>query len=135
VKHNCIFSKIQSTAAKSVNILDAMHYIKMSWDNVTKDTIKNCFQKYGFKSEESEEICEISEGDDEYDENFLQYVHNDKKNLLILIEISDSEIVEQILPSQVSIRPASEDENSDEDEEPDPPPTYAADARKALHTL
>jgi hypothetical protein len=38
------------------------------------------------------------------------------------------------LPSQVSIRPASEDENSDEDEESDLPPT-SADARKALHTL
>ena len=35
---------------------------------------------------------------------------------------------------QVSIRPASEDENSDEDEEPDPPPTIA-DAHKALHNL
>ncbi len=36
------------------------------------------------------------------------------------------------MPLQVSIRPASEDENSDE--ESDPPPT-AADARKALYTL
>ncbi len=53
------------------------------------------------------------------------------KNLLTLIEISDREIVEQFLPSQVSIRPASEDENSDEDEEPDLPPTDAADARQS----
>ncbi len=69
---------------------------------------------------------------DEYDD-FLQYVDIDK-NIQTSIEISDSEIVEQFLSSQVSIRPASEDENSDEDEEPDPPPT-AADARKALHSL
>ncbi len=54
--------------------------------------------------------------------------------ILTLIEISDSEIVEQFLPSQVSIRTASENENSDEDEESDPPPT-AAEARKALHIL
>ncbi len=54
--------------------------------------------------------------------------------ILTSIKISDSEIKEQFLPSPVSIRPASEDENSDEDEEPDLPPT-AADARKALHTL
>jgi hypothetical protein len=45
----------------------------MSWDNVTKDTIKNCFRKFGFKSEESEEIFEISEGDGD----FFQYVHID----------------------------------------------------------
>ncbi len=32
-----------------------------------------------FKFEESEEICEISEGDDEYDEDFLQYIDIDKK--------------------------------------------------------
>ncbi len=77
MKYNWILSKIQGTAAKSVNLLDAMHYIKMSWDNVTKDRIKNCFRKCGFKSEESEEICEISESDDEYDEDFLQYVDID----------------------------------------------------------
>ena len=50
----------------------------MSWDNVTKGTIKNCFRKYGFKYEESAEICEISESEAEYDEDFLQYVDTDK---------------------------------------------------------
>ncbi len=49
--------------------------------------------------------------------------------ILTSIEIFDSEIVEQFLPSQISIRPASEDENSDEVR------STAADARKALHTL
>ena len=110
-----------------------MHNIKMSWNNITKDTIRNCFRKCGFKYEESAEICEISESEDEYDEDFLQYADIDK-NLSISNEISDSGKVVQHLPSQVSIRPTSEDENSNEDEEPDPPPT-SADERKALHTL
>ena len=35
-----------STAAKSVNLLDALQHIKMSWDNVSKGTIKNYFRKY-----------------------------------------------------------------------------------------
>ena len=111
-----------------------MHYIKMSWDSVTKDTIKNCFLACGFKSEESQEIAVTSEGKEEFDKDFLQYVEIDE-NLPTSSEIlSDIEIVEQFLSSQVSSRPASEDEDSDVDEEPDPPPT-AADARKALHTL
>ena len=50
----------------------------MSWNNITKETIKNCFRKCGFKSEESAEICEISESEAEYDEDFLQYVDTDK---------------------------------------------------------
>ena len=123
-----------SSIAKSVSLLDAMHYIKMSWDSVTKDTIKNCFLACEFKSKESQEIAATSEGKEEFDKDFLQYVEIDE-NLPTSSEIlSDIEIVEQFLSSQVSSRPASEDEDSDVDEEPDPPPT-AADARKALHTL
>ena len=56
-----------STAAKLANLLDAIHYLKMSRDNVTKDTIKNWFRKCRFTSKKSEEICEISENYDEYD--------------------------------------------------------------------
>ena len=32
-----------SIIAKSVSLLDAMHYVKMSWDNVITNIIKNCF--------------------------------------------------------------------------------------------
>ena len=67
-----------STAAKSVNLLNAMHFIKMSWNNIAKDTIKNCSQECEFKSEESVEICEISECENECDEFFF--------NILILIK-------------------------------------------------
>ena len=110
-----------------------MHNIKKSWNNITKDMIKNCFRKCGFKSEESVEICVIFESENEYDVDFLQYAEIDK-NLLNSNEISDNGKVVQYLPSQGSIRPASEDENSNEAEEPDPPPS-SADERKALHTL
>lgn len=100
---------------------------------VKKDPIKNCFLACRFKSEESQEIATTSVGKEEFDKDFLQYVEIDE-NRPTSNEISDTEIVEQFLSSQVSSRPVSDDEDSDVDEEPDPPST-AADARKALHTL
>ncbi|KAK8766588.1 hypothetical protein V5799_006630 [Amblyomma americanum] len=31
-----------------ISLLDALHFLAMSWDNVTSDTISNCFRKCGF---------------------------------------------------------------------------------------
>ena len=44
--------------AKKTSILDALHLLTMSWDSVSLNTIKNCFQNGGF-SKESQELEEL----------------------------------------------------------------------------
>lgn len=38
-----------SELSKSINVLEALYFIKKAWDSVTPNTIKNCFSKAGFK--------------------------------------------------------------------------------------
>lgn len=122
------------TIAKSVSLLDAMHYIKMSWDRITANMINNFFWACGFKSEEaSKEMDVISVGEEEIDKDFLQYFEIDE-TILIFVELFGTEIVVQFSSSQDSSPPASVDEDSGVNEEPDTPPT-TADARNALHTF
>ena len=37
--------------AKSIDVLEALYFIKTSWDKVQATTIKNCFQKAGFSAD------------------------------------------------------------------------------------
>ena len=39
--------------AKRMNVLDAMHYITASWEDVSVKTIRNCFKKAGFLKDDS----------------------------------------------------------------------------------
>lgn len=41
-----------SELSKSIDVLEALYFIKASWDKVTSSTIKNCFSKAGFKKGE-----------------------------------------------------------------------------------
>ncbi|XP_045467026.1 tigger transposable element-derived protein 6-like [Harmonia axyridis] len=52
LKH--VLSKMDSASSaselsKSINILEALYFIKTAWDNVAQRTIQNCFTKAGFK--------------------------------------------------------------------------------------
>lgn len=44
-------AKSASDVSKSVNVLDALCFIKSAWDKVETSTIKNCFRKAGFMLE------------------------------------------------------------------------------------
>jgi len=36
---------------KKINVLEAMHYIMTSWQQVSQQTIQNCFRKAGHKNQ------------------------------------------------------------------------------------
>lgn len=59
LKH--ILSKIDCVASasdlsKSINVLEALYFIKKAWDKVTSNTIQNCFTKAGFKKSNIQEV-------------------------------------------------------------------------------
>lgn len=45
-------AKSVSELSKSIDVLEALYFIKTSWNKVTSVTIKNCFAKAGFKKSE-----------------------------------------------------------------------------------
>nr|XP_006818922.1 PREDICTED: tigger transposable element-derived protein 6-like [Saccoglossus kowalevskii] len=52
-----------SEVAKSVNVLDAVHWINSSWIDTKSETITKCFHKGGFHQLDSE-ITDVEEADD-----------------------------------------------------------------------
>lgn len=50
-----------SDAAKSISLLDGLHMIRKAWDNVSQETVKNCFKKCGFTKETVELVGSVEE--------------------------------------------------------------------------
>ena len=55
-----------SELLKLITVLDAIYWIKSSWDEVESSTIVNCFEKCGFKFGESVQdgVSELSDETD-----------------------------------------------------------------------
>ncbi|XP_049267194.1 tigger transposable element-derived protein 6-like [Rhipicephalus sanguineus] len=47
-----------------ISLLNALHFLAMSWDNVTQDTIANCFRKCGFFAGQGAALMEEDEEPD-----------------------------------------------------------------------
>lgn len=45
-----------SQLSKSINVLEAIYFIKKAWDKVTPDTIQKCFTKAGFEKSEVQQV-------------------------------------------------------------------------------
>ena len=66
--YKCILVKkllvaMDSNAELKITVLDAMKWLKQSWDEVTESTIKNCFQHCGFVNTNGP-LCEDPQRDD-----------------------------------------------------------------------
>ena len=101
---------------KKVNVLEAMQYIMAAWQQVSQQTIQNCFCKAGQKyqsagnemaidddddfSQDWEELCRIQKYD------FQSYVSMDRH-----VAISGVQTVEELCEAFWSTRSAEEDEN------------------------
>ena len=42
-----------SELAKRIDLLDAIFWLNIAWDNLSEETIENCFKKCGFNTEDS----------------------------------------------------------------------------------
>ena len=72
IKHVVSLLDGENTASaiiKSVTVLDAIRWLKLSWDEVNENTIRNCFQKCGFS--QLENTTEAAQDDAEF-EDLLQ---------------------------------------------------------------
>jgi hypothetical protein len=116
-----------SVLARTTNLLDAMHMLKVAWQDVKQMSITNCFKKAGFY------ICTVDppvepeplpEGLSE--DEFNQFVNVDN-TLECHGALTDADILQTVQPMTES------DEEADE-EIPTPPPS-TSDAYIALRTV
>lgn len=128
-----MMSDIENTAGPfSVNILDAIEMITTAWARVTPDTIKKCFLHAGFRKSSAMTTID-DDSDDELDIPLAQlitasssgtnvadwktYVDIDRQ-LITASDLSDSEIVETVVPSHTTQDEENEEEDCKEGEIP-----------------
>jgi hypothetical protein len=52
---------------EKMNVLEAMHYIMAAWQQITQQTIQNCFRKAGYKYQSNVNEMANDDDDDDYD--------------------------------------------------------------------
>jgi hypothetical protein len=55
---------------EKINLFEAMHYIMAAWQQITLQTIQNCFRKAGYKYQSN--VNEMANDDDDDDDDFGQ---------------------------------------------------------------
>ena len=118
----------EGEAKLKIDVLQAIHFTVLSWQQVTQSTIQNCFAKCGYTG--NNELSDMSE-DNEIDENvdedcirlggntagidFNAYVSVDQELATCGTNVSDS-------GNSVN---DGEDDDDDEEVEPEPVPSFA----------
>ncbi|KAK7576659.1 hypothetical protein V9T40_012945 [Parthenolecanium corni] len=130
--HAPVVSAYHAPLAKPKNVLDALHYITASWQDVSAKTIQNCFKKAGFVktnvllTEDNAGLPHFQyEGFEELETrgiNLDEYVHVDD-NLFTREAESLNDIIDDCTPTR-----AETNESDDEEEHPSEPPPWKSDA-------
>lgn len=120
--------------AKKTNLLDALHLITMSWSQVSKITIKNCFKHGGFSKDDIEPEHRNIQPPDMTTSEFEEWMAIDNE-LNVAQNVTEEEICESLMCKSVT---TSSIENQEPEEEVDiqtmQPPTMS-EMRKALEVL
>nr|XP_042907519.1 tigger transposable element-derived protein 2-like [Parasteatoda tepidariorum] len=126
--------------AKKTNVLDAIHLLTTSWNNVSEKTIRNCFSHGGFCQPEDNNAAVMKEMEDNFNpppdmnaEEFEAWMEIDKK-----VETSTS-LTDEDICEAVCVKDPASSQDSGADDEPesaieDKIPT-PAQMREALRVL
>ncbi|GBN68787.1 hypothetical protein AVEN_193224-1 [Araneus ventricosus] len=127
---------------KPVNMLDCMRMADRAWMNVTQKTIKNCFEKDGFSSVESESDEEQEHHTETHQceewEKVSKIINLSKTTTFEKFTEFDSEVqvcgmwTDDEIVSQTISSPSSDEEEVDAPAEPN---VTAAQAKDAVHIL
>jgi len=105
----------------SVTVLDAIHYIIAAWQDVTKETVENCFKKAGFLFHDDDSIdFDDPDGDISLTDEDRQKLREQEVSLEDYLNIDEQVLTcsEQCLDeiiADVSVRASTEDNNENDD--------------------
>jgi hypothetical protein len=134
-------SSTATEVSAKVNILQAVTFLADSWQNISSETIQNCFSRCGFKHLVLEVDVDMLIKSENGEGNVeLQQVKNYEEFLSIDNELQcydenedyDAEIVARITAKRTT---SSEDQESDDDTPNELVQVTTQDARKCIETL
>lgn len=128
-----------------INVLEAVRYVKKAWDEVTSQTIRNCFAACGFDTETNEASNEDSDGvsDTDWelisaslvaDIHFMEFVEVDCE-LPVCETPTDEHIVAEVQQTQSSSTEVQSDDDEEVINDIETQPPTAGKARRALETV
>ena len=115
---------------KKINILEAMHYIMAAWQQVSQQTIQNCFCKAGHKYQS--EGNEMANDDDDFSQDWEEMCRAQKYNFQIYVSVdrhvatSGVETVEGLCETLGSTRSVEEEDENEQVMVPSFTETYEA---------
>lgn len=120
--------------AKQTNVLEALHLLAMSWNNVSGSTIRNCFKHGGFSKQapESEDTADIRPLDMTVDE-FQEWMEIDE-DIIVAARPTEDDVCEAATSSDSQVGEEEAEAEDDDATEPPQPPTNA-EMREALKVL
>ena len=75
---------------KDVNIAKAIHWLQVSWRDVSTETIINSFQKCGFGQESVNSITNDNEIDEEFESLLTQFREDDEMTFENVVTFDDN---------------------------------------------
>jgi ABC-type transport system involved in cytochrome c biogenesis ATPase subunit len=60
---------LRNEVKKKINVFEAMHYIMAAWQQITQQTIQNCFRKAGYKYQSNGNEM-VNDDDDDFGQDW-----------------------------------------------------------------
>jgi hypothetical protein len=109
---------------KKINVLEAMHYIRAAWQQVSQQTIQTCFRKAGHKYQsDGNDMANDDDDDDDFGQDWEELCTAQKYDFLSYVSVdrhvatSGVETVEELCEAFGSARSVEEDDEEDENEQ------------------
>jgi hypothetical protein len=105
---------------KKINVFGAMHYIMDAWQQITHQTIHNCFRKAGYKYESNVNEMANYDGDDDFGQDWEELCGAQKYDFHNLFSVdcdvatSGVSTVEELCEAYGSIKSVEERNKEDE---------------------
>jgi hypothetical protein len=115
---------------KKINVLEAMHYIMDAWEQITHQTIQNCFRKDGYKYQSYVNEMANDGDDDDFGQDWEELCGAEKYDFQNYISVdcdvatSGVSTVEELCEAYASTRTVEEKNKEDKNEE-DMVPSFA----------
>ena len=132
---DCGSSVTVTELSRKVTLLDALHMLKVAWDNVKRESDANCFAKAGF-------VTPVTPGEQESlgppdgltCSEFESYVDMDK-TLECVGELTDEDICGHILNAEGDTTHTQQESEDEEDESGTDPVTNQREALQAMRVV
>ena len=114
---------------EKINVLEAMHYVMAAWQQVSQQTIQNCFRKAGHKYQsDGNEMA----NDDDFGQDWEELRRAQKYDFQIYVSVdchvatSGTETVEELCEAFGSTRSVEEEDENEQEMVPSFAETYEA---------